>query len=248
MTRSGWLSDGRARPRVIGVAHQVRGRAVLQRRPAQPPAGDPARRAQRLGRGHPDPLERVDLVGDAAVGDHAARVGARVDRHPRLARGRDARMARLVQVAHVLRVASGTSPPPSAMPGKFSMLISVGTSAVPCSTISSMVSSVSPVPCSMQSMPALISPGSASSPNTCAVTRAPLACAASIAASSTSSDHSGARSPTSRSIQSPTSLTQPSPQPRLFGHRVRQLRLVLQFDRRGRAGTAWAGPGAGRRG
>nr|CRL67694.1 hypothetical protein CPGR_00546 [Mycolicibacterium malmesburyense] len=100
---------------------------------------------------------------------------------------------------------------PSAMPGKLAMLISVGTSAVPCSTIRSMVSSVRPVPCSMQSMPALIRPGSASSLNTWAVTRAPLACAASIAALSTSSDHSGARSPTSRSIQSPTSLTQPSP-------------------------------------
>ena len=53
------------------------------------------------------------------------------------------------------------------------MLISVGTSAVPCSSISAMMSSVMPVPCSMQSMPALIRPGSASSPNTCAVTRAP---------------------------------------------------------------------------
>ena len=63
----------------------------------------------------------------------------------------------------------------------------------------------------MQSMPALIRPGSASSLNTCAVTRAPLACAAAMAAVSTSSDHSGARSPVSRSIQSPTSLTQPSP-------------------------------------
>ncbi|CNX06125.1 Uncharacterised protein [Mycobacterium tuberculosis] len=36
-----------------------------------------------------------------------------------------------------------------------------------------MVSSVRPVPCSMQSMPALIKPGSASSLKTCAVTRAP---------------------------------------------------------------------------
>ena len=59
----------------------------------------------------------------------------------------------------------------------------------------------------MPSMPAPISPGSASSPNTWAVTRAPSACAASMAAFSTSSGHSGARSPASRSIQSPTSFT-----------------------------------------
>ena len=91
------------------------------------------------------------------------------------------------------------------------MLISVGTSAVPRRAISAIRSSVSPVPCSMQSIPAPISPGSASVPKTCAVTRAPSTCAASIAAASTSSGHSGARSPTSRSIQSPTSLTQPSP-------------------------------------
>src|SRR5271154_1227782 len=91
------------------------------------------------------------------------------------------------------------------MPGKFSTLIRVGTTAVPCSTIKSMVSSVSPVPCSMQSIPALINPGSASSPKTCAVTRAPWAWAASIAALTTSSDHSGAKSPIPRSIQSPPS-------------------------------------------
>ena len=63
----------------------------------------------------------------------------------------------------------------------------------------------------MQSIPDRIKPGSASSPKTCAVTRAPWAWAASIAAFSTSSDHNGAKSPMPRSIQSPTSLTQPSP-------------------------------------
>src|SRR5882762_4543416 len=64
------------------------------------------------------------------------------------------------------------------MPGKFSTLIRVGTSAVPRSAISAISSSVSPVPCSMQSMPARISPYSASVPNTCAVTLAPAAHAA----------------------------------------------------------------------
>ena len=53
--------------------------------------------------------------------------------------------------------------------------------------------------------------GSTSSPKQCAVTFAPCAWATAIAASSDSAGHDGARSPASRSIQSPTSLTQPSP-------------------------------------
>ena len=52
--------------------------------------------------------------------------------------------------------------------------------------------------------------------------------------SSTSSDHSGARSPMPRSIQSPTSLTQPSPQRACSATACGQLRLVLDVDRRTR--------------
>ena len=63
----------------------------------------------------------------------------------------------------------------------------------------------------MQSMPASMRIGSTSVPKQCAVTFAPSACAVSMAAVNASAGHDGARSPRSRSIQSPTSLTQPSP-------------------------------------
>ena len=89
--------------------------------------------------------------------------------------------------------------------------MTVGTSRVPWATIASIRSSVSPVPCSMQSMPASISPGRTPWPKQCAVTFAPWACAASIAAANASAGNDGARSPSSREIQSPTSLIQPSP-------------------------------------
>ncbi len=74
-----------------------------------------------------------------------------------------------------------------------------------------MVSSVSPVACSMQSMPASTRSRIESSPKQWAVTRAPLSWAAFIAWSSAQRGQQGLRSPASRSIQSPTSLTQPSP-------------------------------------
>ena len=63
----------------------------------------------------------------------------------------------------------------------------------------------------MQSMPASISQGSTVSPKQCAVTRAPCSWAVAIAAANVSAGHDGARSPSSREIQSPTSFTQPSP-------------------------------------
>ncbi|KXO90477.1 hypothetical protein AXK61_07610 [Tsukamurella pseudospumae] len=94
----------------------------------------------------------------------------------------------------------------AAMDGKFSIWIMVGTSPIPFSTMVSMVSAVSPEPCSIASTPAASRPGRASSPKTCAVTRAPASWATATASASTSSGHSGARSPTDRSIQSPTSL------------------------------------------
>ena len=99
----------------------------------------------------------------------------------------------------------------SAYCGKLLSCIAVGTSAVPCATIPSIRSVVRPVPCSMQSMPASMRIGSTSVPKQCAVTLAPSACAVSIAAMNASAGNDGARSPGSRSIQSPTSLTQPSP-------------------------------------
>ena len=93
-----------------------------------------------------------------------------------------------------------------------------------------MRSSVSPVPCSMESIPAAISPGSASSPKTWAATRAPSSWARAMPAASASSGNVGARSPTSRSIQSAAILTQPSPgarpaaRPRRPGRRARPRR------------------------
>ena len=52
--------------------------------------------------------------------------------------------------------------------------------------ISAMTSSVSPVPCSMQSTPAATSSATACSPKQCAVTRAPTSCAPAIASAATS--------------------------------------------------------------
>ena len=99
----------------------------------------------------------------------------------------------------------------AAMSGNVSMLIRVGTTATCRSANSGSRSSVSPVACSMPSMPASTRSRSESSEKQCAVTRAPSACAAAMAASSASRGQQGARSPTDRSIQSPTILTQPSP-------------------------------------
>ena len=99
----------------------------------------------------------------------------------------------------------------SAYPGKLSSCTTVGTSATPRSTIVSIRSVERPVPCSMQSMPASIRSGSAASPKKWAVTLAPCSCATAIASANDSGGNDGARSPLSRSIQSPTSLTQPSP-------------------------------------
>ena len=97
------------------------------------------------------------------------------------------------------------------MSGKVSRLIMVGTSDTPRSAMISMVSSSSPVPCSMPSMPARTSSATDCSSKQWAVTLAPSSWAASMASAATSAGHSGRRSPTSRSIQSPTSFTQPSP-------------------------------------
>jgi hypothetical protein len=67
------------------------------------------------------------------------------------------------------------------------------------------------VACSMQSMPAPTRSASEFSLKQCAVTRAPSAWAAAMASSSAHRGQQGSRSPLARSIQSPTSFTQPSP-------------------------------------
>ena len=91
------------------------------------------------------------------------------------------------------------------------MLTSVGTMAMPCAAKASMLSGTSPVACSMQSVPAAAKSWRLCSPKQWAVTRAPSSWAAATASVSTSGGQHGVRSPASRSIQSPTSLTQPSP-------------------------------------
>ncbi len=60
-------------------------------------------------------------------------------------------------------------------------------------------------------MPASSRPWSTSVPKQWAVTFAPCAWAAAMAAANASAGNDGVRSPSSREIQSPTSFTQPSP-------------------------------------
>ena len=72
-------------------------------------------------------------------------------------------------------------------------------------------------------MPARISPGSTPGPKQWAVTFAPSLWAASMAAANASAGKLGARSPSSRSIQSPTSLIHPSPARASRAAYVRQL-------------------------
>lgn len=91
------------------------------------------------------------------------------------------------------------------------MLTSVGTMATPRAAKSGIRSSVSPVACSTQSMPASTRSRRESSAKQWAVTRAPSTCASAMAASTASRGQHAVRSPTPRSIQSPTSFTQPSP-------------------------------------
>ena len=65
--------------------------------------------------------------------------------------------------------------------------------------------------------------GSTVSPKQWAVTRAPCSCAVAIAVGERLGGNDGARSPSSREIQSPTSLTQPSPRSGLLGDVRRQV-------------------------
>ena len=193
------------------VGHEVGRCALLDAGQAQPRPRGPGRgRQRRLGR-QAGRVQCPHLRPDRAVGDAATGVGAGEHRHPGLEGGAHHCPRRGVQPAHRRGVGGEPLLPAAAKAGKFSTLIRVGTTAVPRAAMRPMSSSVRPVPCSMQSMPASMRSGSASVPKVCAVTRAPSACAASIAARIASAGHSGARSPTPRSIQSPTSLTHPSP-------------------------------------
>ena len=103
------------------------------------------------------------------------------------------------------------------------MLTRVGTIAIPCAAKESMVSGSRPVACSMQSVPAAAKSRSESGPKQWAVVRAPSSCAAATASLRTSAGQQGSRSPVSRSIQSPTSLTQPSPAAGLDAHPLDEL-------------------------
>ena len=180
-TRRGSRQHGRGRR--AGCASKTTKSAVvpsarLSSRPSQVRARHDAApsasaRRQPVGR------ELDDLLADQAVRQHPAGVGAGVDRDPRLVRRADHLAPGGVQPHHVVGVRRELRRGRRRRtPGKLSSCLTVGTSATPLATIASMRSADSPVPCSMQSMPEPIRSGSASSPKTCAVTRAPSACAA----------------------------------------------------------------------
>ena len=131
----------------------------------------------------PAAVQQQHLLGGEPVRDAAARVGADVDRH-----------ARLVRRAHHLREAGragracawrtrGTSPrPASAMPPNVSMLIIVGTSAVPRRAISSIRSTAEPGAV-LDRVDAGPDQGRDADPrrSVCTAIRAPAACAAATA-------------------------------------------------------------------
>ena len=112
--------------------------------------------------------------------------------------------------------------------------------AMPWAANCSMVSGCRPVACSMQSVPAAAKSRSDSSPKQWAVVRAPSSCAACTAAITVSRGNDGDRSPVSRSIQSPTSLTQPSPRRASCAHVGDD---VLGLDLVGEVADVAAGPG-----
>ena len=76
------------------------------------------------------------LAGDVAVPADAAAVGTGVDRHPRVVRRHDRRRHPGVELSHGLGVVGKRSPPAAACSGNLSSCMTVGTRAVPCTTIS----------------------------------------------------------------------------------------------------------------
>ena len=216
--------------------------------PAQPVPGRPGRRGQRVDRAAGRPARAAP-----APRGRSGRAAARPRRRCRRRSGRPPRAptagwrrTRACRSRMWAAYAGNLAPPCSAYVGKLSICTRVGTSAVPRRAISAMTSSVRPVPCSMQSMPAATSSATDCSPKQCAVTRAPSSCARAIAAAATSAGQQGVRSPASRSIQSPTSLTQPSPRAGLgldLGDQVGRLDLgAVVADVALGAGDVPAGP------
>ena len=122
--------------RVGRVAQQVGRRAVLDSVAAQPFSRIPARGAERLARrSSRRPAARPPRRrSDRARPSRRRRSRRRSAHRPRARRRRAAGTTRTGRACAWRR--SGTWSAASAIPGKFSMLISVGTSAVPCSTIS----------------------------------------------------------------------------------------------------------------
>ena len=128
-------------------------------------------------------------------GQHSPGVGAGVDRHARLVRRHDRLAAAGVQVGHRGGVRRELLAAAAAYSGKLSSCTTVGTSAVPRSTIASIRSVVRPVPCSMQSMPASISAGQHRLAEAVRGHPGAVLVGASIAAANASAGNDGARSP-----------------------------------------------------
>ena len=125
--------------------------------------------------------------------------------------------------------------------------MTVGTSAVPRATIASISASSRPVPCSMQSMPASIRPGSTAAPKQWAVTLAPCSWAAAMAAANVSArERRGevallAGDPVAHELDPAVARARPRARPRRPARRARP-------RRRSCGCSAWCGPGAGRSG
>ena len=126
----------------------------------------------------------------------AAAVGAGVERDPGLVRRHDRVAAAHVQVGHRRGVGGELRAPGCGVLGELVESASPSAPARPRARPSPRPGrSCRPVPCSMQSMPASISPASTSGPKQCAVTFAPCSWAAAIAAANASGGNDGVRSP-----------------------------------------------------
>ena len=141
--------------RVLVVDHQVRRRALVEAGPAEPAPGAPGGRRERLD-GRDAGLDQLgDLGGDQAV--RRASRPRRCRRRPgcrrRTPRARCRSGARAAAACGPTSAGTWPRRPPRGR-GNVAMLTRVGTMATPRSAKSGMVSSVRPVACSMQSMPA----------------------------------------------------------------------------------------------
>ena len=162
--RPGCAGRPRSRPRCprpgCRPARATRARATRQPR-ARRAAGEAVGR--QLG----------DLGGHQAVREHAARVGADVDRHPRVVAPRTPSRAGARAARACGRSTPGTSRRPRRRVGEGREVDQRRHDRHAARGISAIMSSDRPVACSTQSMPAATRPGSDSSAKQCAVTRAP---------------------------------------------------------------------------